>query len=69
MNDRCNGIFCTYLVKFCELFHTDFSPLTMYRKSRMRSAFSGNSTHHAILRHGVRSSFLVYGEDGDEGLG
>ena len=34
----------------------------------MRSAVSGSSTHHAILRHGVRSFFLACGEDGDDGL-
>ena len=50
--------FATYLVHFCKLLCTDFSPLTTYRKSQIRSAVSGNSTHHAILRHGVRSFFF-----------
>jgi hypothetical protein len=60
--------FGIYLVNFCKLLSTDFFPLLTYRKSRMRSAVSGSSTHHAILRHSVRSFFLVYGEDGNEGL-
>ena len=34
----------------------------------MLSAVSCSSTHHAILRHGARSFFLAYGEDGDEGF-
>jgi hypothetical protein len=60
--------FTTCLVNFYKLLYTDFSPLTTYRKSQMRSAVSGSSTYHAILRHGVRYFFLAYREDGDEGL-
>jgi len=61
-------VFGIYLVNFCKLLYTDLSPLAKYRKSRMLPAVSGSSTHHAIPRHGVRSFFLVYREDGDEGL-
>ena len=43
-----------YLLNFCNLFYTDFSPLAKYRKLWMRSAVSGSSTHHAIICHGVR---------------
>jgi hypothetical protein len=32
------------------------------------SAVSGSWKYHAILRHGARSFFLAYGEDGDEGF-
>ena len=34
----------------------------------MLSAVSDSKTHHAILRHGARSSFPGLWEDGDYGL-
>jgi hypothetical protein len=61
MNDWRNGIFGIFSANFCKLLFTDFSPLSTYRKSRMSSAVPSSSTHHAILRHGVRAFFWPMG--------
>jgi hypothetical protein len=48
------GIFWYLFVSY---FIRIFFPLAMYRKSWMRSAVSGSSTHDVIKRHGVRSFY------------